>query len=176
MAAVEEIGAAVENRWLLLMASKTSIGLTYAGMAPIFDLVRDIDTTKTSWAIKVRIVRVYEQMRYTNPNEVYSLDFVSHDKEITSQRISLLSSSTVYTVSCDLESGNTEFRTIDELISGGEVSSSSDEVTTPIKKSTTIDHSGDMCEGSVTKRSLAGELSSNVAKKKLKSVIKQENE
>ncbi|KAL2520369.1 protein of unknown function-containing protein [Forsythia ovata] len=172
--------------------------------------------------------------------------------ETTSQRISMLSSSTVYTVSCDLESGNSEFRTIDELISGGEksgidsipaeiealvdrdvlfkvqvrdqninfskaaytvtrvtedaemiskyvknngnqysdiiskiektevddekVSSSSDEVTTPIKKSTTIDHSGDMCEESVTKRSLAGELSSNVAEKKLKSVIKQENE
>ncbi|KAL2479038.1 Uncharacterized protein Fot_48052 [Forsythia ovata] len=175
--------------------------------------------------------------------------------ETTSQRISMLSSSTVYTVSCDLESGNTEFRTIDELISGGEhksgkdsipakietlvdrevlfkvqvrdqninflkvaytvtrvtkdadmiskyvknngnhyfdiiskiektevddekfncqhlllgvcliinVSSSSDDVTTPIKKSTTIDHSGNMHEGSVTKRSLAGELSSNVA-------------
>ncbi|KAL2503797.1 Uncharacterized protein Adt_19418 [Abeliophyllum distichum] len=206
--------------------------------------------------------------------------------ETTSQRISMLSSSTIYTVSCDLESGNTDFRTIDELISGGEVGSfwvlakvcsleneakwwylackrfkvqirvidgtgntsfllwdrecteligknasalldeittksgidsipaeiealvdrevlfkvqvrdqninfpkaaytvtrvteyllSSDDVTTPIKKSTTIDHSGDMREGSVTKRSLAGELSSNVAEKKLKSVVKQENE
>ncbi|KAL2524977.1 hypothetical protein Adt_10031 [Abeliophyllum distichum] len=56
------------------------------------------------------------------------------------------------------------------------VSSSSNEVTTPIKESTTIDHSGDMYEESVTKRSLAGEPSSNVAEKKLKSVIKQENE
>ncbi|KAL2550286.1 Uncharacterized protein Fot_11816 [Forsythia ovata] len=51
------------------------------GIAPIFDLVRDIDTTKTIWAIKVCVVRVYEQMRYTNPKEVFILDFVSHDKE-----------------------------------------------------------------------------------------------
>ncbi|KAL2467993.1 Uncharacterized protein Fot_51518 [Forsythia ovata] len=54
----------------------------YSLMAPIFDLVRDIDTTKTNWAIKIRVIRVYEQMRYTNPKEVFSLDFVSHDKEI----------------------------------------------------------------------------------------------
>ncbi|KAL2550253.1 Uncharacterized protein Fot_11783 [Forsythia ovata] len=58
-----------------------SFAITYVKIAPIFDLVRDIDTTKTSWAIKLRIVQVYKQMRYTNPNEVFSLDFISHDKE-----------------------------------------------------------------------------------------------
>ncbi|KAL2513375.1 hypothetical protein Adt_18975 [Abeliophyllum distichum] len=162
--------------------SKASSAITYVQMAPIFDLVQDIDTTKTSWAIKVRIVRVYEQMRYTNPNEgstctlFHMTKRLSLGMETTSQRINMLSSSTVYTMSFDLESGNTEFRTIDELISGGEVSSSSEEVITSIKESTTINHSGDMCKGSVTKRSIAGELSSNVAEKKLKSVIKQENE
>ncbi|KAL2481802.1 DUF223 domain-containing protein [Abeliophyllum distichum] len=182
-------------------------------MAPIFDFVQDIDTTKTSWAIKVHVVRVYEQMRYTNPKEVFSLDFVSHDKEksgidsipaeiealvdrevlfkvqIRDQNINFPKAA--YTVTRVTEDANMISKYVknngnhySDILSKIEktevddekVSSSSDEVTTPIKKSTTIDHSGDMREGSVTKRSLAGELSSNVAEKKLKSVVKQENE
>ncbi|KAL2548528.1 hypothetical protein Fot_10058 [Forsythia ovata] len=60
---------------------KASFAITYGEMAPIFDLVRDIDTMKINRAITVRVVRVYKQMRYTNLNEVFSLNFVSHDKE-----------------------------------------------------------------------------------------------
>ncbi|CAI9785183.1 unnamed protein product [Fraxinus pennsylvanica] len=43
--------------------------------------------------------------------------------ETSSQRVSLLSSSTVYMVSGDLEMGNAEIRTIDQLTSAGEVGS-----------------------------------------------------
>ncbi|KAL2551617.1 hypothetical protein Fot_05236 [Forsythia ovata] len=64
-----------------LAAEKASFAITYGDMAPIFDLVRDIDTMKINRAITVRVVRVYEQMRYTNLNKVLSLNFVSHDKE-----------------------------------------------------------------------------------------------
>ncbi|CAI9769484.1 unnamed protein product [Fraxinus pennsylvanica] len=50
-------------------------------MAPIFDLVRDINVTKTSWALEVRVIRVYELLKFTNP-KTYSLEFISHDSKI----------------------------------------------------------------------------------------------
>ncbi|KAL3655440.1 hypothetical protein CASFOL_001226 [Castilleja foliolosa] len=51
----------------------------------LFSLLSEIDSRKTSWAIKARVVRLYREPLFKRPEEIGSIEMVIHDS--TGQRI-----------------------------------------------------------------------------------------
>ncbi|KAL2489735.1 uncharacterized protein Fot_43027 [Forsythia ovata] len=183
-------------------------------MAPLFNLISEVNPTKTQWALKVRVVRLYKVSAYGTTNKTFSLEFVYHDKEkksgldLPTEVESFVDRKILYKVQVKMENldGHNDVFTImrltddNNIISkyvesnvenqelgllskigknddeGEKVSSSNDEVTILSKARINSAISDDGPESSAIKRSLCGDLSTNVAQKKLISLIKEEND
>ncbi|KAK6124574.1 hypothetical protein DH2020_041683 [Rehmannia glutinosa] len=50
-------------------------------MAPLMTLIKDISMKKSHFAMKLRLVRLYEKPVYNNPSQIQSLECVFHDSE-----------------------------------------------------------------------------------------------
>lgn len=45
-------------------------------------LLKDVDLTRRDYAVKFRVLRLWRQPVYNNPNEVYSIEMIVVDEEV----------------------------------------------------------------------------------------------
>lgn len=52
-------------------------------MAPIIDMLTDIVPTKTKWAFRVHVVRLWENPTFGKSDDIYSLEMVLIDRDVS---------------------------------------------------------------------------------------------
>lgn len=50
-------------------------------MAPLFSLIRDVNPSKTQWALRLRLVRCYDVPVFRNRSQIASTECIFHDRE-----------------------------------------------------------------------------------------------
>ncbi|KAL2529572.1 Uncharacterized protein Fot_22173 [Forsythia ovata] len=78
----------VFDQWTLITSNPSCKSILHQNMAEQCHFISEVDSTKTQWRLKVRVVRVWEVPCFDNKAETNSLEMVFADSQFQSPKSS----------------------------------------------------------------------------------------